>query len=108
MGPMNGVMGDDSFGTELPQTVLQEDDYSAEKRMVKFSKTKEFQIMRDHIDSRIDFYQKYLPDGKALTDVPNEERGLQWVIANAVIGEFKALLNSYEIAAETLKESKRA
>lgn len=105
MPSQNGIMGDENFGLDLPQTEAV-DDFAAEKRMVKFSKTKEFKQLQEHIEGRILFYQTYLPDGRALTVVPQDERGAMWVVSNAVIGELKALLLAYEQAAETVKNAR--
>lgn len=55
------------------------------------------------MQSRIDFYQKALPDGRPVTAVDTVERGQMWVIANAVIGELKMIIDEYEDAAEVTK-----
>lgn len=102
MPSQNGIMGDDNFGIDLPRTVLK-DDLDKEKKMAKFSKTAEYKVLKDHIEGRISFYQSFLPDGRALTEVDAAERANQWVIANAITGEFKAILAAYETAAETVK-----
>jgi hypothetical protein len=105
MPSQNGIMGDENFGIDLPQTEPI-DDLDAERRMVKFSKTKEFKQLQAHIEGRILFYQTYLPDGRALTTVSDDERGAMWVAANAIIGELKGLLLAYDQAVETVKNAR--
>jgi hypothetical protein len=102
MGPQNTVIGD-SFGIDLPETVVETNDLVEEKQMAKFSRTKEFKRLKEQMERRIQFYQGCLPDGRPLTDVNAAERAQQWVIANVVIGEFQMLINMYEEAAEVTK-----
>lgn len=104
-GPQNGIMGDDSFGTNLPETQVDSTALDVEKRMAKFSKSKEFQALKNHAEARIEFYQQYLPDGRPITDIPNTERGYMWLAANIVTGEFKAMLSAYEQAGAIVKEA---
>lgn len=100
-GPVNALIGDD-FGMEIPRTTVDEDELAIEKKMARFSKTKEFKKLKEYIDSRIEFYQQYLPDGRP---VPADMKmvGENWIIANAIIGEFKAVLMAYELANEATK-----
>lgn len=104
MGPVNGIVGQD-FGTELPQTEVLVEQRAEEKSMAKFSRTKEFKALKSKIEERIEFYQKCLPDGRPLTAVDETERASQWIIANVVIGEFKAIIASYEQAKEAVEDN---
>jgi len=78
-----------------------------EKKMAKYSKTKEFKRIKEHCEDRIKFYQQYLPNGSevALDVRPTAE---DWAVANRVIGELKALMNMYQIASEAVKENEDA
>lgn len=102
MGPQNGVVGDD-YGTSLPETRMIEEALVEEQNMAKFSQSAEFKRLKDFMEARINHYQKYLPDGRALTEVEEAERGRQWVIACAIVGEFQAVLNEYEQANQAVK-----
>jgi len=104
IGAQNAVMGED-YGTDLPETEISTEQLNEEKNMARFSKSREFKALKAKIESRIEFYQSVLPDGRPLTDVDTAERMAQWVIANAVIGEFKAILQAYENAKEAVDES---
>lgn len=106
-GAANTVMGDQdpNFGMDIPVTQPQQTALDGEKRMAKFSKTKEYGVLKDYMLSRIDFYQKYLPDGRALTDVSKEDRESMWVAANAIIGEFKSVMAAYEQAEVAVKKA---
>ena len=99
----NGIVGD-NMGMDLPQTQVPKKDLSVEKNMAKFSKTKEYEALKEHLESRIGFYQGFLPDGRPInSQVPTAE---QWAIANAIIGEFRAVIDVYESAAENVNVSR--
>jgi hypothetical protein len=106
IGAQNAIVGDE-FGIDLPETEQLEDQRAEEKSMARFSKTKEFKALKSKIDERIEFYQKVLPDGRPLTAVEAAERAEQWVIANVVIGEFKAILQAYTQAKEAVEDATR-
>lgn len=98
-----GIIGD-QFGTELPETVVPEQDLSIEKNAARFSKTKEFKALKKHLEERITFYQTYLPDGRSITgDVSVED----WKVANSIIAEFKAVLDFYERSREVVEDAAR-
>ena len=99
MNPQNGIIGDIS-ATELPQAEIAEDLLIEEKKMARYSKSKEFKILKEYIEGRINFYQTCLPDGRPVGAVPKKELEGQWIIANTVIAEFQGILNDYERAAE--------
>lgn len=103
MNPQNAIIGD-ATGVELPQMHLAEDTLKEEKKMAKYSRSAEFKRIEEWCNERIAFYQTYLPNGAevGLEVAPTAE---DWSVANRVIGEFKALLNGYEIAKEAVKEN---
>ena len=105
MGPQNSLIGD-SFGIDLPEMRVDKNELNEEKRKARFSKTKEFQQLKAKMESRIAFYQAALPDGRPVTAVDTAERAQQWVIANAIIGEFKLIIAEYEDAAEVVKHGR--
>jgi len=95
----HGIIGD-SFGTELPETLMAEQDLSAERNAAKFSRTKEFGVLKAHLENRIAFYQMYLPGGKPVSEgVPTGE---DWSVANAIITELQAVISAYETANEVV------
>lgn len=105
-GPQHGIVGDEGFGLDIPQTDLPEQDLSEERNMAKFSKTNEFKRLQEYARGRIEFYQTYLPDGRnvtAISGMSNEELVVFWKAANVVIGEFNALLSAYNNANEVVK-----
>ena len=104
-GAANAIMGDDSFGTEIPMTEVDPDYLQTEQRMAKFSKSAEFKTLKEYIAGRIEFYQTYLPSGKNIEEVSAEERGNMWLVANMVSAEFKAIIGAYEQAAETIRDA---
>lgn len=98
----NSIIGD-NYGIDLPSVDVDKDELDEEKRMARFSKSKEFKKLKEIMEARISFYQKALPDGRAITEVDTAERAQMWVVANAVIGEFKMILAAYEDANEVVK-----
>lgn len=100
MQPNNILMGDIE-GISLPQAEVDENALVVEKKMAKYSKTEEFERIKAHCQERIDFYQKYLPNGAevGLDVAPTPE---DWRVANRLIAEFKLLMNMYEVAKEVV------
>lgn len=104
-GAQNGLVGDD-FGTLLPETQIDQEQLATEKNMAKFSRTGEYQKLKSHLESRIRFYQQHLPDGRPLPEAADaQQRGNMWLIANAIIGEFTAVLATYEQASAVVEEA---
>lgn len=103
MEPTLGIIGDEQ-GIDLPEMEVDENFLNDERKMAKFSRTAEFKRLKEYIDNRIEFYQKYLPNGMeiGMDIVPSTE---DWRVANRLIGEFKGILNMYENAAEAVKDA---
>jgi len=106
MPQQQGIVGDIPQ-VDIPQTQVDEQQLITEENMAKFSKTKEYKRLKEHIEQRIDFYQNYLPDGQPLQSKKDMEAlGQTWMIANAVIGEFQGILQAYEMAGEAVKNAR--
>ena len=114
-GAQNAIT-DDNFGTEMPETLVDEAVLANEKNMARFSKTKEFKILKEYMEARIEFFQNYLPDGNSINggvtpkgeQVPHLDDATiasYWRAANIVIGEFKSVLQQYENANEAVKNA---
>lgn len=104
MGPSNGIVGD-NYGTDLPESQVTEQIDAEVKNSARFSKTKEFQQLKSHLESRMDYYQRFLPGGEAVIAKDNPtEVGAMWIAANCVIGELQAIISAYEQAAEVVKK----
>lgn len=102
-GPQNAILGE-TYGTDLPETEMEETQLTEEKNKARFSKSKEYQVLKEHIEGRIAFYQVMLPDGReiGLTTTPTPE---EWMVANRVIAEFNAILNAYEQANQVVEDA---
>jgi len=99
----NGILDEGQLIT--PQQAVSDEDLADEKQMAAFASSKEFNRLKEHFEERIEYYQKYLPDGRSVTgEVPTPE---QWSIANAIISEFNLVINTYLNAAEAVKDAKR-
>lgn len=102
MGPQNGLLGD-NFGTDIPEMRMDNQDLVNEKKRARFSKTKEYLALKEHLQSRIAFYQTQLPDGRAIPGLPKDELLINWAVANLVIREFDAIITAYETVRDTVK-----
>lgn len=102
MGPTNAVMGNDSYGTELPRAQVDPEQLAIEQRMAKYSKSDEFKKLKEHLEGRINFFQQHLPNGASIEDLPIEEIGPRWIAANIVIKELKSIIGAYENARDSV------
>jgi len=104
MSEQFGIVGN-SFATDLPQAEIEKQLLAEEKSKAKFSRTKEFTALKQHLNERMDYYKAFLPDGRPVVgaNVTPED----WKIANTIIGEFQAVINAYEQAAEAVKDVKQ-
>ena len=105
-GPQNAVMGGD-YPTELPEKEVDQSQLQELQKAARFSKTAEWKELKEHFERRMKFYQQYLPDGTSSLDskVSIEERGRNWIVSNTIIGEFKAVIDVYEGAAQVVKDA---
>lgn len=101
----NGLIGD-TYGTDLPQMQVDEQTLVDERKRAKFSRTAEYQRLKEHCEERITFYQTCLPNGAevGLDVAPSTE---DWRVANRVIGELKLIINMYETAKIAVDEDNK-
>lgn len=114
--PNDAIKGD-SFVTDLPVTQVDTQSLNEEKKLAKYSRTKEFQRLREFMEDRVKFYQNYLPSGEFVEGNPADPRNplsvptsgaddlLQWKVACIVVREFQNILNEYENAREALEDA---
>lgn len=103
-GPTNAVMGDADSPMNLPSTEVPEEILLEEKKLAAYSKTAEFQRLREFMENRIKFYQTYLPDGREVDKVllDPETTSSYWMAANIVIREYNNILAEYDRAKESV------
>lgn len=104
-----GIIGDQS-AVDLPQAPqLPPDELAAEKQRARFSKSKEFKALKEHLENRMEFYRHRLPGGAEFNKlVGNQDMravGENAVISSTIIQEFQALIDVYEQAAEVIKDN---
>lgn len=101
----NAIIGD-QYPVELPDTAIDEVSLDNEKRLARFSKTKEFKRLKEAIEAKIAFYKTWLPSGEHITDpkFSMEELGRRWMVASAVIAELQSIIDAYEQANEVVKD----
>lgn len=97
----------DNYDIDLPDTEIPEQDLIEERKAAKFSRTKEYQELKQHLEQRIMFYQTFLPDGSPIaSNADMAELGMKWAVANAIIAEFTAVLTAYENARDVVKNAR--
>lgn len=89
---------------DLPESSIDEEAKSVEQQMAAFTEKPEWQKLKDYLESRIAFYQTYLPNGTPMEDIPMEEVAARWSSANTVIKEMKAIISTYEGVAKSVQE----
>lgn len=107
MAEPQGIIGDaDTKLPDIPQTTVPPEQLEEEKKLARFSKTAEFKRLKEHLENRIKFYQRFFPSGKDIktTDIESKEMGAYWKIANVVVGEFQQILDDYENARQAVEE----
>lgn len=103
MQPNYGIIGDNT-GVDLPQMPA---DDSAEKELrqkAKYSRSKEYKELRQKAQTRIEFYQKFLPDGRLIGTTPPADLQRKWELANLLIAEIEQLFGETDQAEAILRE----
>lgn len=104
-GPQNAIIGEDAnYGLDLPEAQTDDQAFAEIQKTAKFSKTAEFKALKDHLESRIEFYKTYLPGGQPLDAIEPGKLGEFWAVADRIINEFRAVINAYEEAARTVRD----
>lgn len=116
-GPANAVMGDQDQPMTVPETKVPEEFLAEEKKMAQYSETAEFKRLSKFMQARIEFFQRFLPNGQRVEGdpvrvglppgVPMSELAAYWTAACIVIKEFEGVLGEYEIAREAVKNAGR-
>lgn len=101
----SNAITDNNFGIDLPETEVNSQSLVEERKAAKFSKTREYQELKKHLESRIEFYQSFLPSGEPVMSSDITKLGTNWAVANAIIAEFNSVLTAYENASEVVKEA---
>ena len=84
----NSPIGDESPWEEPAETVLAalpDNDFG------KLGKSKGYAEIDLYIQTKIDFYKKYFPDGTSVIELTNEQAGAWWKLAAIIVSEFEAL-----------------
>lgn len=98
----NGIIGDE-LGIDLPQKPLDETIVNEIKHKAKYSRSTEYKELRQKAQARIDFYQRFLPNGTPLGAEDRKSIEGKWEVANLLIAELLNLFDEYENAEENLK-----
>lgn len=101
----NMMMGDMSQMTSLPEKPQEQQEAAVAeiKRKAKYSRSKEFQDLRLMMESRIEFYKQFLPDGTPIALGTESQVARNWPIANIVIAELSQVIEMYDNAETEVK-----
>lgn len=100
---MNGLI-DEMGGIDLPQKPVDETAIKELKSKAKYSQSKEFRELRAKADARVEFYQKFLPDGRPIGTANRADMERKWENANLIIAEINGLFDEFDNAEQILKE----
>jgi hypothetical protein len=106
-GPANAVMGDQDSPTELPKSNVMKNFADGDLQMASYAEHSEYKRLREFMQNRAKFYQKYLPDGKQIQNLSKKERDEHWVAACIVIREIENILDSYERIHKAVANARR-
>lgn len=107
MGPQNGLL-DDDFGMGIPETEAVDGAQVELESQARYAKSAEFKKLKDYLESRIKFYQEYLPSGEPVGTQDPKTLIENWVVANILVTEFSNVIAVYDDAAQTVKEQASA
>lgn len=99
--PQNSIMGtsDSSiFSIQEPNV-----DVSDEKATAKFARSKEWKQQKEYLQSRIEYWQHFLPGGESVNGMSPEERQQRWIDADNVIRE----INQWVLSVEGIEDGVR-
>lgn len=103
------ILGDADGGTELPKMKIDEKSLTREKQMARFSKTKEFKLLKEHFESRIEFYGHSLPGGVEFANIyATQGRGAAGdaaLLSSTIIQELRGVLAAYEDIEKIVKKA---
>lgn len=105
-GPVHGIVGND-YGIDIPETEYTDEQLAEVRKMAKFTRTAEYARQKDWAEAKIQFYQKYLPNGKPVSEAEAKEKAEHWVAANEIIGLLNEFMRSYESSAEEIAEMQK-
>lgn len=122
-GPANVMMGDMDEPTKLPETQVPDEELAEEKKLAKYSQTAEFKRLREFMEARIKFYQRFLPNGSQVEGDPNDPNAMikvnlpsgvssemlstYWMTSCIVTKEFENILSEYARAHEVVEDAER-
>jgi hypothetical protein len=104
-GAQNAVLGDQDLPLELPQSSADADGRAEERQMAKYSESEEYRRIKDHLQDRIKFFQKYFPGGQPVKVLPVAEREAYWVAACVITDELQSIINDYDQIREGVKKA---
>lgn len=120
-GAQNAVVGDQDLPTTVPETTVPEEILAEEKKLARYSQTAEFKRLKEFMENRIKFYQRYLPNGSLVEGDPKDPSlkitlpqgvspdmmSVYWMAACLVTKEFENILSEYDRAREAVQDAER-
>lgn len=81
-------------------------DVDNENQFASLGASQRYPEIVAQLRSRQDFYRKYMPDGKALIELSNEEAGAWWKCAATIIQEIEGFINIIEVNTDAVRKSR--
>lgn len=82
----------------IPEPVV---DTTDQKLTAQFASSTGWKQQKEYLQERINYWQHFLPDGKAVNQLSREERETAWAIADNVIRE----VNQWIMSVEGMKDA---
>ena len=103
-GPVHGITGDMDEPTQLPETKVAEENLAEERQMAGYARTEEYKRIKDFLQLRIKFFQRYFPTGTPVENLTEAERSAYWQAAAIIIKEYQQVIDDYDSIRRRIKE----
>lgn len=102
--PQNSILG--GFNMPTFESTAPEVDTSDQKLTAKFATTKGWKQQKEYLQSRIEHWQHFLPNGDSVSELSGVERATAWVIADNIIREINTWVLSVDGVEDAIRDTK--
>lgn len=104
--PVPDSIGPDPY-TVPDTTEIGDGDVKNENEFASLGTSQRYPEIVAYLRERQEFYRKYLPDGTAIINIPDEQAGQWWKCAATLIAELDAFINIVGVSADAVRQSGR-
>ncbi len=81
-------------------------DATKENQFAALGTDKHYPEVVAHLETRKEFYRRYLPDGTAIASLSEDEAGRWWKCAATIISEIDQFLSIIEVSKDAIRQSR--